>query len=44
MGYYTEKAKQVNAENEARIAALEEAMNIVGFQTEETEVTTVVKN
>lgn len=39
MGYYTEKAKQVNAENEARIAALEEALNIVGVQTEE-EVTT----
>ena len=40
MGYYTEKAKQVKAENEARIDALEEALNIVGVQTEETEVTT----
>ena len=40
MGYYTEKAKQVKAENKARIAALEEALNIVGVQTEETEVTT----
>lgn len=39
MGYYTEKAKQVKAENEARIEALEEALNIVGVQTEE-EVTT----
>lgn len=39
MGYYTEKALQVKAENEARIAALEEALNIVGVQTEE-EVTT----
>ena len=39
MGYYTEKSKQVKAENEARIAALEEALNIVGVQTEE-EVTT----
>ena len=40
MGYYTEKAKQVKAENEARITALEEALNIVGVQTEETVVTT----
>ena len=39
MGYYTDKAKQVKAENEARIEALEEALNIVGVQTEE-EVTT----
>ena len=39
MGYYTDKALQVKAENEARIAALEEALNIVGVQTEE-EVTT----
>ena len=39
MGYYTEKAKQVKAENEARIETLEEALNIVGVQTEE-EVTT----
>ena len=39
MGYYTEKALQVKAENDARIAALEEALNIVGVQTEETEVT-----
>ena len=39
MGYYTEKAKQVKVENEARTAALEEALNIVGVQTEE-EVTT----
>ena len=39
MGDYTEKAKQVKAENEARIEALEEALNIVGVQTEE-EVTT----
>ena len=36
---YTEKAKQVKAENEARIASPEEALNIVGVQTEE-EVTT----
>ena len=40
MGDYTKKAKQVKSENEARIAALEEALNIVGVQTEETEVTT----
>ena len=39
MGYDTEKAKQVKAENEARIAAQEEALNIVDVQTEE-EVTT----
>ena len=39
MGYYTEKAKQVKAENEARIEALEEALNRVGVPTEE-EVTT----
>ena len=39
MGYYTEKAKQVKGEHEARIEALEEALNIVGVQTEE-EVTT----
>lgn len=39
MGYYTEKAKHVKAENESRIDALEEALNIVGVQTEE-EVTT----
>ena len=36
---YTEKAKQVKAENEARIASPEESLNIVGVQTEE-EVTT----
>lgn len=35
MGYYTEKALQVKAENDAKIAMLEEALNIVGVETEE---------
>lgn len=39
MGYYTEKAKLVKAEQEAKIAMLEEALNIVGVETEEEEVT-----
>ena len=38
MGYYTEKALQVKAEMDAKLATLEEALNIVGVQTEETEV------
>lgn len=37
MGYYTEKALQVKAENDAKIAMLEEALNIVGVETKETE-------
>ena len=35
MGYYTEKALLVKAEQEAKIAMLEEALNIVGVETEE---------
>lgn len=35
MGYYTEKATLVKAEQEAKIAMLEEALNIVGVETEE---------
>ena len=35
MGYYTEKALLVKAEQEAKIAMLEEALNIVGVETAE---------
>lgn len=35
MGYYTEKALQVKAKNDAKIAELEEALNVVGVQTAE---------
>lgn len=35
MGYYTEKALLVKAEQEAKIAMLEEALGIVGVETEE---------
>ena len=35
MGYYTEKALLVKAEQEAKIAMLEEALGIVGVETKE---------
>lgn len=35
MGYYTEKALLVKAEQEAKIAMLQEALGIVGVETEE---------
>lgn len=37
MGYYTEKALQVKAANDAKIAMLEEALNVVGVETAEAE-------
>lgn len=37
MGYYTEKALQVKASNDAKIAMLEEALNVVGVETAEAE-------
>lgn len=39
MGYYTEKALQVKTENDAKITMLEEALNVVGVQTEAEVVT-----
>lgn len=45
MGYYTEKALQVKAANDAKIVMLEEALNVVGVQTaEETEAEVVTKD
>lgn len=35
MGYYTEKALAVKAEQEAKIKELEDALNVLGVQTEE---------
>ena len=35
MGYYTDKAKAVKEENDAKIATLEEALGILGVNTEE---------
>lgn len=35
MGYYTEKALLVKAEQQAKIAMLQEALGIVGVETEE---------
>lgn len=37
MGYFTEKALQVKAANDAKIAMLEEALNVVGVETAEAE-------
>lgn len=39
MGYYTEKAKAVKAQIEAEIETYKAALNTVGVETEETEVT-----
>lgn len=37
--YFTEKAREVKAKNEAEIETYKEALNTVGVETEETEVT-----
>lgn len=39
MGYYTEKAKEVKAKQEAELAQLKEALQTIGVETEEKEVT-----
>lgn len=44
MGYYTEKALLVKAEQEAKIATLERALNTLGVETEETETEEVTEN
>lgn len=39
MGYYTEKAKEVKAKQEAEITQLKEALRTLGVETEEKEET-----
>lgn len=39
MGYYTEKAKEVKAKQEAELAQLKAALQTIGVETEEKEVT-----
>lgn len=38
MGYYTEKAKEVKAKQEAELAQLKAALQTIGVETEEKEV------
>lgn len=39
MGYYTEKAKEIKAKQEAELAQLKAALQTIGVETEEKEVT-----
>lgn len=39
MGYYTEKAKEVKAKQEAALEHLKAALQTIGVETEEKEVT-----
>ena len=39
MGYYTEKAKEVKAKQEAELAQLKAALQTIGVEPEEKEVT-----
>ena len=39
MGYHTEKAKEVKAKQEAELAQLKAALQTLGVETEEKEVT-----
>ena len=39
MGYYTEKAKEVKAKQEEELAQLKAALQTIGVETEEKEVT-----
>lgn len=39
MGYYTEKAKEVKAKQETELAQLKAALQTIGVETEEKEVT-----
>lgn len=39
MGYYTEKAKEVKVKQEAELAQLKAALQTIGVETEEKEVT-----